>query len=180
MMKTGTTASAFVLVALLACAAIVRAQRTSFDFDSTADFSKFRTYAWTQGTPAGEHFLDKRIVSAIDAQLASKGLSKSETNPDLYVLYHLALGVQRTVNGFGNGPGPYGWHGGLDSFHARLDEIPVGGLVIDLVDASKRELVWRSVGVDELDPHAKPEKRDAAIAKAVEKILKNYPPKPKR
>ena len=180
MMRTGTAAAAFVLVALLACSAIVGAQRTSFDFDSTTDFSKFRTYAWTQGTPAGEHFLDKRIVSAIDAQLASKGLSKSETNPDVYVLYHLALGVQKTVNGIGNGPGPYGWHGGLDSFHARLDEIPVGGLVIDLVDASKRELVWRGVGVDEIDPQAKPEKRDAAIGKAVEKILKNYPPKSKR
>ena len=42
---------------------------------------------------------------------------------------------------------------------------------------STPELVWRGVGVGEIDLEAKPEKRDATIVKAVEKILKNYPPK---
>jgi hypothetical protein len=179
-MKTLTRASGILLVTLLALPAFVRAQKTSFDFDSTAEFSKFRTYAWKQGTPAGEHFLDGRIVSAIDSQLAAKGLTRSDTNPDLYVLYHAALGVQKSVSGFGSGPGPYGWGGGLDHFDARLNEIPVGGLVIDLVDASQRELVWRGVGVKEIDIRATPDKRDAAIGKAVERILKNYPPNARR
>jgi hypothetical protein len=176
-MKLRMTGRIAMLMASLALPALVRAQKTSFDFDSTAVFSMFRTYAWKPGTPAGEHFLDKRIASAVEAQLAAKGLTKSDTSPDLYVLYHVALGVQKSVSGFGSGSGPYGWHGGRDTFDARLNDIPVGGLVIDLVDASRRELVWRGVGVDEIDIEAKPEKRDAAIGKAVEKILKNYPPK---
>jgi hypothetical protein len=175
--KLTTMASLAALVAALALPAPARAQKTSFDFDSTAAFSQFRAYAWRPGTPAAEHFLDKRILSAIDAQLAAKGLTKSDTNPDVYVLYHVALGVQKSVSGFGGGSGPSGWHGGLDTFEARLNDIPVGGLVIDLVDASKRALVWRGVGVNAIDVEAKPEKRDAAIARAVEKILKNYPPK---
>ena len=168
-MKLVTTASVAALVASLALPALARAQKTSFDFDSTAAFSKFRTYAWRQGTPAGEHFLDKRIESAIDVQLAAKGLTKSDTNPDVYVLYHVALGVQKSVSGFGSGSGPFGWHGGLDTFDARLNSIPVGGLVIDLVDSSKRELVWQGVGVSEIDVEAKPQKRDAAIVKTVER-----------
>jgi hypothetical protein len=40
--------------------------------------------------------------------------------------------------------------------------------------------VWRGVGMNEIDIDAKPEKRDAAIDKVVEKILKNYPPKARR
>jgi hypothetical protein len=179
-MKRYVSLTAIALAACLVLPRVVLGQKTSFDFDSTVDFSQFRTYAWRQGTPAGEHFLDKRIVSAIDSQLAAKGLTKSEAKPDLYVLYHLALGMQKSVSGFGTGSGPYGWRGGLDTFDARLNEIPVGGLVVDLVDASRRELVWRGVGVDEIDIEAKPDKRDKAISKAVEKILKNYPPKSAR
>jgi len=176
-MNTRTTAPVVVLIASLALPAIVRAQKTSFDFDHTAEFAQFRTYAWQQATPAGEHFLAQRIVSAIDSQLAAKGLVKTDTNADVYVLYHVALGVQKTVSGFGGGSGPYGGRGGLDTFDARLNDIPVGGLVIDLVDASTRQLVWRGIGVDQIDVEAKPEKRDAMVDKAVGKILKNYPPK---
>jgi hypothetical protein len=156
---------------------IAQAQRTSFDFDRTADFPRFRTYAWVPGTAAGEPFLDKRIESAIDSLLVSKGLTKTANKPDVFVRYHIGLGMQKSVNGFGSGSGPYGPHGGLDTFDALLKDIPVGGLVIDLVDASRRELVWRGVAVDEIDVEAKPEKRDTAVNKAVEKILKNYPPK---
>jgi hypothetical protein len=178
-MKTFAGRSALVLLmASVGLMAAVRAQKTSYDFDRTADFSKFKTYAWREGTPAGEVFLDKRIVAAIDGQLAAKGLTRSDGTPDLYVVYHVAIGMQKSISGTASGMGPgFGWHGGLDTFDARLNELPVGALVIDLADAAKRELVWRGIGVKEIDVDAKPEKRDAAIVKAVEKILTNYPPK---
>ena len=53
----------------------------------------------------------------------------------------------------------------------------MGTLVIDVLDATREQLVWRGVGVKELDIDTKPEKRDEAVVKAVDKILKNYPPK---
>jgi hypothetical protein len=40
-------------------------------------------------------------------------------------------------------------------------------------------MVWRGLGVKEIDTQAKPEKRDKNITNAVKKILKNYPPKVK-
>jgi hypothetical protein len=167
-----------VTLLMMALPAIVRAQKASCDYDSTVNFSQFRTYAWKPGTPAGEHFLDKRIVSSIDAQLAAKGLARTNSTPDLYVLYHVGLGVQRSVSGFVSGPGgAYGWRGGLDSIDVRLNELATGTLVIDLVDAANQELVWRGVATKEIDVEAKPEKRDEAIAKTVDKILRNYPPK---
>ena len=171
-------ANASVVLLLLALPAIALAQKTSFDFDTTANFSAYRSYAWKPGTPAGEHFLDKRIVSAIESQLAAKGLIRNEANPDLYVRYHVAVGVQRSVNGFASGPGgAYGWHGGFDAVNLQLNEMAMGTLVIDVLEATREQLVWRGVGVQELEIDTKPEKRDAAVGKAVDKILKNYPPK---
>ena len=58
-----------------------------------------------------------------------------------------------------------------------MKTILVGTLLIDLADANKKELVWRGMGVKEIDVQAKAEKRDKNVTAAVEKILKNYPPK---
>ena len=55
----------------------------------------------------------------------------------------------------------------------------VGTLVIDMADAKKNQLVWRGMGVKEVNTQAKPEKRDKSINEAVKKIFKNYPPKQK-
>ena len=50
---------------------------------------------------------------------------------------------------------------------------------LHMASASAKALVWRGVGVKEIDTGAKPDKRDKNINKAVEKILKEYPPKVK-
>ena len=71
-----------------------------------------------------------------------------------------------------------GWGGGTTSTQVR--DILVGTLVIDMADAGKKQVVWRGMGVKEVDTTAKPEKRDKSINKAVEKIFKNYPPKVKK
>jgi hypothetical protein len=44
-------------------------------------------------------------------------------------------------------------------------------------DANTRTVVWRSIAGNEVDVKASPDKRDKAINKAAEKLLKNYPPK---
>jgi hypothetical protein len=41
-------------------------------------------------------------------------------------------------------------------------------------------LVWRGLASKTLDPKAKPEKQQKNLAKAVKKLLKNYPPPAKK
>jgi hypothetical protein len=43
---------------------------------------------------------------------------------------------------------------------ARISDLPVGALVIDVADAAGRELVWRGICVNAIDIDAKPGKRD--------------------
>jgi hypothetical protein len=44
----------------------------------------------------------------------------------------------------------------------------------------QKELVWRGTASKTLDPKAKPEKKQKNLTKAVTKLLKNYPPQPKK
>jgi hypothetical protein len=176
------------LAAMVLVPALALAQKTSYDFDKGADFSKFKTYALKEGTPVGQQLIDDRIVAAIESQLGAKGLTKSAANPDLVVVYHVAFDKQKDIStfssGYGGGYGPYGygWGGGFagGTTTTQVRDIVVGTLVIDMADASKKQVVWRGMGVKEVDTTAKPEKRDKSINNAVTKIFKNYPPKVKK
>ena len=175
------------LAALLLVPAVAMAQKTTYDFDKTEDFSQNKTYVLKEGTPVGQQLIDDRIVAAIESQLAAKGLTKATGEPDVVVVYHVAFDKQKDIStfssGYGGGYGPYGygwgggWGGGTTSTQVR--DILVGTLVIDMADAAKKQVVWRGMGVKEVDTTAKPDKRDKSINKAVEKIFKNFPPKQK-
>jgi hypothetical protein len=175
------------LLALLLVPAAAMAQKVSYDFDKTANFASFKTYSTKEGTPVGQKLIDDRIVAAIDAAMASKGLTRSDANPDVVVVYHVAFDKQKDIStyssGYGGGYGAYGygwgggWGGGTTSTQVR--DILVGTLVVDIADAGHKQIVWRGMGVKEIDTQAKPEKRDKSITNAVNKIFKNYPPKQK-
>jgi hypothetical protein len=161
------------------------AQKTTYDFDKTAPFAQFRTYAMKDGTKTGNELIDKRLVAAIEAQLAAKGLVKNDTTPDVFVVFHIAFDEQKDISAYSSGPMyggyGYGWGGGWGSTttDVRVREILVGTLAIDMIDAKKKQVAWRGLGTKEIDTNAKPERRDSNINKAVEKIFKNYPPKVK-
>jgi hypothetical protein len=129
--------------------------------------------------------IDDRIVNAIDTELAAKGLKKSESNPDVFVVYHVAFDKEKDISsfssGYGGGYGPYGWGWGggfgTTTTNVQVRDILVGTLVIDIADAKKGQLAWRGMGVKEVNTQANPEKRDKSINNAVKKIFKNYPPK---
>ena len=79
MKKTLVTAA----IAILLTPALAMAQKVSYDYDKTANFASFKTYAHKDGTKVGQPLIDDRIVAAIDAQLAAKGLTKDDANPDV-------------------------------------------------------------------------------------------------
>jgi hypothetical protein len=173
-----------VFVTVLAPAMLL-AQKVSYDFNKSANFSAFRSYAHKAGTKVGQELIDQRIVAAIDTELAQKGLTRTESTPDLFVVYHMAFDQEKDISsyssGYGGGYGAYGWGWGGgwggSSTTTQVRNILVGTLVIDLADAKQGQLAWRGVGVKEVNTQANPEKRDKSINSAVKKILKNYPPK---
>lgn len=161
------------MAALLSTSVV--AQTVSYDYDRLADFSGIRTYAWVPGTNLKDEFNHKRIVEAIDGQLAAKGLVKADsgTNPDVLIAYQAALDKNLEINAYGTGWAGYRF-GRTGS--ARVEEIVMGTLIVVMVDAKTRSLLWRGTATREVDVNASPEKRDKNINKATEKLFKKYPP----
>ena len=175
-MKALLRTAAIVLLA----PALMLAQKTSFDFDKTEDFSKIKSYTLKDGTKVNDVLVHNRIVAAIESELAAKGLSRNDTTPDAVVVYHIAFDKKQDITTFSSGYGGYGYRygggWGTTTTDVRVNEILVGTMIIDVADAAKKEVVWRGMGVKEVDVQAKAEKRDKNISAAVKKILKDFPP----
>jgi hypothetical protein len=181
--------TAFVSVALfLLAASTAVAQDVRYNFDKEADFSKFKTYKWVPIKDASkvDDILDKQIKDAIDAELAKKGLTTTEADSaDLYIGYQVGIGTEKQFTsydtGWGYGPGWYrgGWYGGGGGMTTgQTSTIYVGQLAVDMNDSKGHDLVWRGLASKTIDPKAKPDKQQKNLAKAVAKLLKNYPPPP--
>jgi hypothetical protein len=168
------------------------AQDVRYNFDKGADFNKFKTYKWValKDAQSVNPLVEKQIKAAIDAQLATKGLSKVDSDPaDLYIGYQAAVGQDKQFtsysSGWGYGGGWYGggWYGGPGGGSTmttgQTSTIYTGQLGLDMYDSTNHTLVWRGVASKSLDPKAKPEKQEKNLRKAVTKMMKNYPPKVK-
>jgi hypothetical protein len=179
---------------LLLAASTAAGQDVRYNFDKDTDFSKFKTFKWvTIKDSKLDDLRDKQIKDAVEAELAKKGLTKTEAGTaDLYVGYQAGIGTEKQFTsyntGWGYGPGWYGggWYGGGGVWHGggggmttgQTSTIYVGQLAVDFYDSKNHDLVWRGVASKTLDPKAKPEKQQKNLDKAVAKLLKNYPPPP--
>ena len=52
---------------------IALAQSVTYDYDRAANFSNYKTYAWTRGTELTDELNHARIVRAIDARPRGEG-----------------------------------------------------------------------------------------------------------
>ena len=175
--------STFLLALILLALGVspAAAQDVTYNFDQGADFSKFKTYKWVsiKNAQQVDDITARQLTAAIDAELAKKGLTKIDSdNADLYIGYQTAIGTQKQWNAYNTGWG-YGprWGGGMAT--ATSSTIYVGALDLDMYEPADKRLVWRGAVSKTIDPNAKPDKRQKNIQKAIEKLLKNYPPKKK-
>jgi len=176
----------FALLALGGRCAV--AQDVRYDFDKEKDFSKYKTYKWVpiKGADVPDELTAKQITGAVDAELAAKGLTVTDSDTaDLYLGYQTAIGTEKQFTsyntGWGYGPGwGGGWYGGgMGTTYGSTSTVYVGQLDLSMYDSAQKQLVWRGVVSKTLDPKAKPDKKQKNINKAVQKLLKNYPPQAK-
>ena len=74
------------------------------------------------------------------------------------------------------------WHGwwmalGGGMGTATSSNIDVGTLVLDMYDPSTKTLVWTGRATKTIDPSSNQQKNQKNLDKAMQKLLKNYPPK---
>lgn len=148
---------------------------TNVDYDQTAKFSSYRTYAF-RNVHDRDSLQLTRVRSAIERTFQSRGLAKVDGKPDLWVVLHTRTRNDRVVTTYSTGWGwGWGWRGPRWTT-ARVDNIPVGTLVVDLVDTDRKELVWRGTASRVVDRDETPQERAGYVQEAVDKLFEGFPP----
>lgn len=161
--------------------------QVSSDYDPTVNFSGYRTFGWMAlphkavGDPRVDNALiESHIRSAVERDMQARGYSTPQSGePDFFVAPHTAINeklmIQQVPAG-AYGPGWYRPAGSVPVVH----EYTEGSLVLDVIDAKTRQLIWRGWAMAEVDFTRSAEERQRKIDEAVHKILDQFPPKPAR
>jgi len=167
------------LVLVAGCSSVT----VNYDYDTNVDWAKFKTYAWmgSSGTPPGSAepvmdsgLLDQRIRSSVEWEMDARGIKPSD-DPDILVVYHVGTKDKIQVTDWGYHYSDYYW--GYGGRQIDVNQYTEGTLVIDIVDAETKSLVWRGVGQGVVDrTQRSPEKIQQDIDKVVNKIMASFPP----
>ena len=172
-----------VSVGLLAGCSSVSVSR---DYDTSADFSSLKTFAWQHaeqlqtGDPRIDNDLhDERVRNAVNQILTAKGFQLGDrADADFWVAYFVEY--QRKLNSssvsVGMGKSSYGRHGGV-GYSTGVSEYDQAGLTIDIITPADEKTVWRGVGTRSAYSGSSPEKMTKIVNESVSKILKKFPPK---
>jgi hypothetical protein len=178
--RMGFTAALGVLGLLAITASAAVAQDVTVNYVPGTDFAKYKTYKWVEitGAEKPDQILDTQITQAIEKTLAGTGLTKATGDTaDLFIAYQLALTKEQQWNTYNTGG--YGWrYGGTGTTTSTT--IHIGTVALDMYDVAAKALVWKGQASKTVDAGANPEKRQKNLDKAMAKLLKNFPPKPKK
>jgi hypothetical protein len=167
-------------LAVVGCAPSISVKE---DYDREADFTAFHKYDWihvptdaagsVQAALARNSLLDKRIKASVNGELAKKGYAQNAENPDFFVMYHTGTESKVDVTdwGYGYGYGGYWGGGGVDVY-----QYTEGTLLLDIIDAKSKQLVWRGMAQGTIDPDAPAERREQRLNEAVTRMLATFPP----
>jgi Domain of unknown function (DUF4136) len=157
--------------------------KVDVQFEKQTDFSKFRTYSWMEHQPVARPMLALQVGGATDYELRALGLKKVDADPD--VLFTFSGGINTSIGVAANDP-TYAtnggvppldssvWSGGARSFtHASAVYVQKGTLVIEMVDARSKKVLWRGTATGNLD--TRPSKSLEGIDKAVERLFREFP-----
>ena len=163
------------LVLLETAGGPAHAQKVKVQHDPGVDFSRFKSYAWKQGTPAPHPAMDQLIRASVERELAAKGFRKqSEGEPDFYLLYHAGLDAAIAAETYEYGWADESYTQSRSDHAAPADAFLKGTLVVDIVDRSGSKLLWRGVASDTLEGVG--ERAAKKAEKAVDKLLSKFPP----
>jgi len=188
MTRTRTFATRLVLVAgaMVFAANYAAAQKVATNFDTSVDFTKYKTYKWVDITGATypNQLTDLMIRNAIDSTLRMHGLTKVDNDPaSLYVGYELTTQQQKQLNTYGTGGAGWGYGGGWGGggmSTTTVENLTEGTLAVDLYDPAMKQLVYQTTATKTLNPSSNAEKNQQNMQKAANKMFQNYPPSAKK
>lgn len=164
----------------------LEAQKVKIDYDKTADFSKFRTYAWVPGTPVFDPQLDAYIRNSIVDMLRHIGMTEAPVNAaDLLVTYHAAIGTDLSVGTAldptfaATGGTPMAGHSIWETAGGGAPtHVTKGSLAFEILDRVANRPIWTGTAKHTVSDTQ--HERWNQIQKALDKLFRHFPPKPQK
>jgi hypothetical protein len=169
------------LLALAACvAACASAPTLKVGWDQHADFSKYKTWAWRPDGSIKDPVWAQRCRSVLADELKKHGLTESPDadRADLWAVVHARLSSETRVASYASDWG-YGWgaYGSAWAYDETVQyEVPVGTIVLDLVDSQKKEIVWRGRANGAIESNRTNEEREQKLISSLQQLFAGYPP----
>jgi hypothetical protein len=160
--------------------------KVTSDYDSNVNFTQFKTFRMERPSDASQQSVSQlnqdRVFKAVRAEMIKKNFIEAADSADLIVhtvtIFKDMQSVSSSTNyyGYGGYYRPYGWGGGMASGHTtyNVQNYKDGSLIIEVIDAATRKLVWEGVGNKEIDKPSKNPDKD--IPDAVASIMAQFPP----
>jgi hypothetical protein len=163
------------------------AQKVKAGFDKSADFSKYKSYTLQEPpTPSNRPILYASVVGSIQHELEGKGLASVQKDGDLTLIaeggldYGLNSPLGATADTARNAQKPQVdvqlWAGFKPPEGSAGKGLPEGTLELTMVDRTTNKVVWSGTVVQKLNPEKRNDALDR-VAKAINKLLAEYPPK---
>jgi len=170
-----------VLVLAAGCAPLA----VDYDYDTTYDFTKLKTYEWAPSQPGNEkeELAAKRWEQAVNSQLQAKGFARTAESPDFLISM---AGVKKTVESGSTAVGasiavPVGSHGSvhLGGGKSKPRVKQEGTFNLNFADPRTNALIWQGSATATVQEKATPEEQQTMINQVIAEILKNFPPQKK-
>jgi len=162
--------SACLLGAALACNTSAPLQ-VKAQYDDDASYSEIKTFRWLPGgRQDGPPLFRTRLTQAVEDELIGRGyVMAEEGTPDFWVNFHIGIAQRIDMANIG-----YGFQPGVDPIGSPpTAAVTRGSIMIDVLDPSTRELMWRGVASG---LKTNPVKAGQRIREAVRGILAEFPP----
>ena len=168
-----------VILSVVGCTSI----KTNTSFDSSIDFSKFKTYAWSENDiqvgrlnrgadvklEGVEEMARREIQPIIDAELAAKGFVKDTSrSPDFLIRYIASGSVQHDI--------PQTYYPGSPpslTHAATIGSFMMGAVQIEVINPATNSLMWQGYGETPITGDGT---RTTKLTRALKKILRDFPP----
>ena len=153
---------------LTSCASSLK---LSYDYDKSTNFTSYKTFSvyGLVTTLNINQFNAERIVSAIRREMIKKGFREDNTNADLVINALTILKDKQSLSASGYG----GWYRPYSNVNIQSNHYKEGSLVIHLIDADSKQLIWEGMAYSEITK--KPKDPEKTINEVVARILNGFP-----
>ena len=162
------------------------APRVYTEQDDQARFEGYHNYAWLSPPPPAVHnpildsdILEGRVHRSVENTLKSRGFDEvaADANPDFLVTYHTASKQKIESSGASLSFGfidafPHGFGAVAVPIGGDVESRDEGTLMVDVIDAKSKRLVWRGWTTGWLSPDNYTQE---AVDSAVKQILDKFP-----